>query len=123
MVKSTTFIKKKRNISKYPKLRAFLKRKDCYEPKRPSIFTTEQVKHFLIVALEETCLLVTTVVIWALQGHVALTSCANLLLRISSRKIVTIPYSEYGTIRLQLLLDQDVFIHLGITKKYIMIGL
>lgn len=51
MIKSMVMVKSNIDISKYPKLKAFLKRKnDGYKPKKSKVLTDEQVYQFLIQA-------------------------------------------------------------------------
>lgn len=58
MLKSTIFINDNEDISKYPKLKAFLKRKnDGYKPKKSSIFSRDDMNKFLIEAPDITHLL------------------------------------------------------------------
>lgn len=53
MLKTTIFINENSDISKYPKLRAFLKRKnDGYKPRKSNVFSREEMNQFLGEALE-----------------------------------------------------------------------
>ena len=58
MLKSTLFIDENTDISKFPKLRAFLKRKnDGYRPKKSNVFNRENVNKFMLEALDDIYLL------------------------------------------------------------------
>lgn len=59
MLKSTIMINENIDIGRYKKIISFLKRKnDSYQPKKSKIFTTENVKKFLVNALDDTFLLI-----------------------------------------------------------------
>ncbi|KAJ3642669.1 hypothetical protein Zmor_025430 [Zophobas morio] len=69
MLKSTLFINENVDISKYPKLRAFLKRKnDGYRPKKASVFTREEISLFLEGAPDDMYLLMKVVMIIGIAG-------------------------------------------------------
>lgn len=58
MLKSTIFIYDNKDISKYPKVVAFLKRKnDGYQPRKSNVFTRLEINRFLNEAPDEIYLL------------------------------------------------------------------
>lgn len=68
MLKSTIMIKHNINISKYTKLIAFIKQKNTgYKPKKPNIFTRDDVHKFLIEAPDQMYLMWKVIVLFVVN--------------------------------------------------------
>lgn len=69
MLKSTLYIHENVDISKYPKLRGFLKRKnDGYKPKKSHVFEREEINNFFFNASDDAYLLMKTVAVMGIAG-------------------------------------------------------
>lgn len=131
MIKSSIFIEENTDISKYPKLRAFLKRKnDGYKPKKSSVFTREQVNDFLLQASDDTYLLMKVVAVLGIAGACRSDELCKLTMENVKHKnnndiiIVTIPDSKNGMSRTFTITSCPGSVcHLEIVKKYITIRL
>uniref|UniRef100_V5GSG8 Tyr recombinase domain-containing protein n=1 Tax=Anoplophora glabripennis TaxID=217634 RepID=V5GSG8_ANOGL len=130
MIKSTIFIEENVDISKYPKLRAFLKRKnDGYTPKKSNVFTREQVNDFLVQAPDNTYLLMKVVTVLGIAGACRSDELCKLTLDVNFKNfddiiVVTIPDSKNGMSRTFTITSRLGSVsHLEILKKYIKIRL
>lgn len=104
MLKSTLFIEENIDISKYPKLRAFLKRRnDGYKPKKSNVFDREDVNSFLFEAPDDIYLMMKVVMIMGIAGACRSNElCAMKMDNVELRHeviIVTIPDSKNGMAR------------------------
>ncbi|XP_044260682.1 uncharacterized protein LOC123008751 [Tribolium madens] len=119
ILKTTIFINENIDISKYLKLRAFLKRQNAgYKPKKSNTFSRETINQFLEQAPDEKYLLMKVAMLMGITG-----ACRNHELcdmKVANVKetgdvfIVTIPDSSTGMSRMFVLTD-----HLEKVRKYI----
>ncbi|XP_031337181.1 uncharacterized protein LOC116166367 [Photinus pyralis] len=69
MLKSTLSVKQNINIGEYPKVRAYLKRKnEGYSPKKSRVLEKEQILKFIKEAPDETFLLAKVILVFGLAG-------------------------------------------------------
>ncbi|KYB27117.1 uncharacterized protein LOC103313307 [Tribolium castaneum] len=119
ILKTTIFINENIDISKYLKLRAFLKRQNAgYKPKKSNTFNREMINQFLEQAPDEKYLLMKVAMLMGITG-----ACRNHELcdmKVENVKeagdvfIVKIPDSNTGIPRMFVLTD-----HLDKVRKYI----
>lgn len=77
MIKSTLVIRNNVDISKFPKLIAFIKSKNAgYKPKKSNIFTREEINKFLLEAPDHTYLM------WKVSYRLDISITINLFLSI-----------------------------------------
>lgn len=126
MLKSTLFIKENIDISKYPKLRAFLKRKnDGYRPKKSNVFDREDVNKFMLEAPDEIYLLMKVVMVMGVAGACRCNELSEMKMdnvKITQDVIlVTIPDSKNGMSRTFTVTksDENRVCHFKIIQKYI----
>lgn len=126
MLKSTIFIEENIDISKFPKLRAFLKRKnDGFKPKKSNIFNRDEVKQFLGEAPDDIYLLMKVVAVIGIAGACrSIELCEMKLEHVKENSgfiIVRIPDSKNGVARkFTITASEDNSVcYLKIIKKYI----
>lgn len=128
MLKSTLFIEENINISKFPKLRAFLKRKnDGYKPKKSNVFTREEINRFLAEADDSNFLLMKVVTIMGIAGACRTQELCNMMMEnvqeMENIAIVNIPDSKNGMSRRFTVTagEGNDVCYLKIFKKYLKI--
>ncbi|XP_008194853.1 uncharacterized protein LOC100142506 isoform X2 [Tribolium castaneum] len=119
MLKTTIFVNENIDISKFVKLRAFLKRQNAgYKPKKSNTFSRERINQFLEEAPDEKYLLMKVVMLMGITGACRSHElCAMKLENVKETGdlfIVTIPDSKSGMSRMFIITE-----HLAKVKRYI----
>ncbi|XP_044260666.1 uncharacterized protein LOC123008737 isoform X2 [Tribolium madens] len=119
MLKTTIFVNENVDISKFLKLRAFLKRQNAgYKPKKSNTFSREGISQFLEEAPDDKYLLMKVVMLMGITGACRSHELCGMKLENVKETgdlfIVTIPDSKTGMSRMFIITE-----HIDKVKKYI----
>lgn len=129
MVKSVLFIEENIDISKFPKLKAFLKRKnDGYTPRKSNVFTREDINKFFTEADDSNFLLMKVVAIMGIAGACRSQELCDMKLEnvqdMENAAVIIIPDSKNGlSRRFTITADEgnNAVCYLKILKQYLKI--
>ncbi|XP_050315414.1 uncharacterized protein LOC126749762 [Anthonomus grandis grandis] len=120
MLKATLTIRHDVDISKYSKIRAFLKRQaHAYKPKKSKILTKEEINKFIKEAPDKEYLMIKVAVIFGISGACRMDELVKMTVQdiqdLLSKLLVTIPDSKTNTSRSFIVNEM----YLNLYRKYV----